>query len=414
MVHTTEEGPAMSATASDQTSAALLEAARRLGPQIRACADQIEEECQLPRPLFEAMASAGLFTILVPRHLGGGGVDPETFARIIEEVSCADGSAGWCTMVPAGTWTATHGFREEVVREVFTSDPMGYVAGSGRPNGRAVVVDGGYRVSGRWPFASGCRHATWFYAECILDAGTQPQTTDAVPERIAVFLAAADCQIIDTWHVTGLRGTGSHDFSAQDVFVPLERTSSKSAASGPRRTGADTGAAVTTATNPGRRQTVGGGFLRAIGWASACLGMARGALDAFVDLAGARGPRGRQQGDTLLRDDPVVQSQFGRVEADLRAARAYLLETAREAWESALGTGDPERAQTLLHLAGTHAAVVSARVVESVWQAAGTSAFFVTSPLERRFRDVHVATQNITVSTTHFGRAGRMFLGADA
>jgi alkylation response protein AidB-like acyl-CoA dehydrogenase len=227
-------------------------------------------------------------------------------------------------------------------------------------------------------------------------------------------LPAEDCQIHDNWQVTGLRGTGSRDFSVADVFVPAERTLPRSYPVPRSHPGAlyafGTGA-PSPADSPSFRTSPWITF-GPIGFSAVLLGIARGALDAFVDLAAVKYPN---RSTTLLRDDGVVQDQIGRAEATFRSARAFLLETVRETWHAVLRTGLLTASEhKLLDLAGTHAAVLAAQVVDSVWHAAGTSSIVDGSPLERRFRDVHVGRQNVAVSPANYEIAGRLFLQCEA
>jgi alkylation response protein AidB-like acyl-CoA dehydrogenase len=403
------------------TDAAIVAAAQALAPRIRACADQIEREGRLPGALLDALADAGLLTLLVPRSLGGSEASPETYVRVVEVLARADGSAAWCVAFPAAFGMSAGTLPEAEAREIF-SDRRAYLAGSavasprpaGAPPNRATAVDRGYRVTGRWSFASGCRHATWLIATCDVYDGDAPRVgPDGGPaESRFAFLPAAVCRIIDAWDVTGLRGTGSDDFAVDDVFVPESRTLRRSPPAAPWHAGplyafcAGTGPSLR-----GRRTGAPWLGFGAISIAAVCLGVARGALDAFVELAGVK--LGRASG-TPLRESPVVQAQVGRAEATLGGARAYLLEAVREMWATVCRTGhNTEAQQVRLRLAGAHAAALSAQVVDTVWSAAGASAIVSRGPIERRFRDVHVATQNAAVGPNHYGSGGRLVLGLD-
>jgi alkylation response protein AidB-like acyl-CoA dehydrogenase len=400
--------------AANEIGLSILDAARALTPQIRACADEIERERRLPAALFDAMAAAGLFKMFVPRELGGGEVDPETGVRVIEEIARADGSAAWCTMVSAAVGMTAGSLPEDAAWTIFGRDPHAFVVGSGAGGGRAVIVEGGYRVSGRWGFASGCLHATWLIGSCAIFDGEEPHLgADGNLEIRWLLFPVADCQILDTWHVTGLRGSGSDDFTVTDVFVPHECSLPASTLRPPRQPGAlySFGAGAVPSVSHASTRTAPWTGVTPIAFAAIALGIARGALDAFADLAGSKAPRG---GKALLRDDVVVQSQFGQAEATLRAARAFVYETTRETWGSVCRTSLITTAQLdLLRLAGTHAAVCAAQVVETVWKAAGASSIFASNPLERRFRDAHVITQNISVSPLHYRAIAQRFLGAD-
>jgi alkylation response protein AidB-like acyl-CoA dehydrogenase len=366
----------------------------------------------------DAIAAAGLFKMLVPKTLGGSEVSPETFVRVIAEVARVDASTAWCIFLPACDGIAAGSLRQEVAWDIFGREPQAYVAASNAPSRRAaaqppvraVAVDGGYRVTGRWSFASGCMHATWLIGASPIYAGDSPRLGEhGQPEMRLLFFPVSDCQIIDTWHVIGLRGTGSHDFAVENVFVPHERSLPRSEPIQPQHPGA------LYAFGAGRvpDTTVYSPWMGVapIGFAAVCLGIARGAIDAFLELASSK-PPGR--GKALLRDNAVIQVQVGQAEATWRAAGAYLLETVREAWETVQKTraSTPEH-HIALALAGTHAATLSTQVVEAVWNAAGTSGVFTESPLERRFRDIHIAKQNIAIRAEHYGTAGRMLLGGN-
>jgi alkylation response protein AidB-like acyl-CoA dehydrogenase len=395
------------------TASVLLDAARALRPLVEASADEIERERRLPEPLVEAMASAGLLTMLVPRGLGGGQVDPETFLRVIEEVSRSDASTGWCLNQGVLISLAAGSLREGTATEIWGDDPRAFVAGTAIPSGTAVVVDGGYRVSGRWAFASGCQHATWILGVVnVVQDGAPRLGSNGVPETRFVFFPRSACQILDTWHVAGLRGTGSHDFVVEDVFVPARRTHPRSDWL-PPRDGSPlyvfSGGQVPSA-DPARVSSSPWTVLTSPGMAAVTVGIARGALDAFADLAAVKIPSGRV---LLLRDEPTVQASVGRAEAKLRAARAFLYETVEEAWRAVQETGSSSsEGRALMRLASAHASETAADVVETVWKAAGTAAIVDGSPLDRRLRDVLVVGQNLGVTPTYFGMVGKLLLGA--
>jgi alkylation response protein AidB-like acyl-CoA dehydrogenase len=403
---------------------ALIEAARALRPQIERYADQVEEERRLPQPLVDLLAEAGFFKMLVPKSLGGSETDPETFCRVIEELSRPDGSTGWSVFVPACVGAAAGSFPEDTAWEIFGKEPRACVACSAapapnpsqRPPDRAIAVDGGYRVTGRWSFTSGCMNSTWLAGPSAIYAGEQPRIdSSGNPEVRLMVFPVSDCQIIDTWHVTGLRGSGSHDFAVTDVFVPHEHTLLRSSPVRPCHPGAlyafAAGVIPAVAVKVGTANSSPWTGVASIGFAAVCLGIARGALDALIQLAAVKSI-GRGKGQ--LRDNPIVQDQVGRAEATLRAARAYMYATIREEWESVLKTGfcTPKQ-HGLLRLAATHAATLSAQVVDTAWNAGGASAIFAGNPIERRFRDMHVATQNIAIRSEHYTSAGRMVLGVD-
>jgi alkylation response protein AidB-like acyl-CoA dehydrogenase len=386
-------------------------------------ADWIEREQRLPPPLHDALAQAGLYKMLVPRRFGGSEADPETFIRVVEEISRWDGSTGWCLFIGACCGIAAGSLSVEAAWEVFGRDTHAYLAGSGvpspnaaaRPPDRAIAVDGGFRISGSWSFASGCLDATWLCGITTVYHGDKPSLgPNGFPEKYWFLFPVDQCRILDTWHVTGLRGTGSRDFAVTDVFVPRAHAIPQSYFQGVREGGplyvygavADRNDRTATySASPWRG-------LGSIGFAGVLLGIARGALDAFAELAATKSATG---GKDLLREDQIVQSRIGEAESTLRSARAYVYEAIREAWQTVLDTGGPtEETRVAQNLAGTHAAALASNVVDTVWHLAGTSGIREGHPLERRFRDVHVGRQNIAVSPATYGVAGRMLLKSEA
>lgn len=402
----------------------LIEAARALRPQIERYADQIEEDRQLPQSLADALAEAGLFKMLVPQSLGGSETDPETFCRVLEEMSRTDASTGWSVFVSANIGAAAGSLQEDVAWEIFGKETKACVAGSTapapnpsqRPPDRAIAVEGGYRVTGRWSFASGCMQATWLMGSSAIFDGDNPRIDgNGKAENRVMFFPISACQIIDTWRVTGLRGSGSHDFAVADIFVPHAYSLPRSTPMRPLHPGAlytfAAGVVPSVAVAVGPTANAPWVGVTSIGFAAVCLGIARGALDALTELATVKS---LGKGKGRLRDNPIVQDQVGRAEATLRAARAYMYATIGEEWESVRKTGfcTPKQ-HSLLRLAATQAATLSAQVVDTAWNAAGTSAIFAGNPIERRFRDVHVATQNIAIRSEYYVSAGRMFLGVE-
>ena len=201
-----------------------LDAARKLAPMIRSCADQIEADRELPRPLFEALADAGLFQLALPRSLGGAEIDLPTYVQVLEEIGRADASAGWIINQCAIFATYAARMPRDIARLIWIDTPRSIVANTPLPTAQAIVVPGGYRVTGRQGFSTGCRHAAWLAARAQVLENGQLRLQDGQPEQRYLFVPATEAELLDTWHVRGMRGTGTYHFAVSDVFVPAERT----------------------------------------------------------------------------------------------------------------------------------------------------------------------------------------------
>jgi indole-3-acetate monooxygenase len=377
-------------------SSSYIDAAKGLAPQIQASAEEIEQSRRLPPSLVEAMGQAGLFRLWIPRALGGEETDPLTFVRVIEEISKADGSAGWCVALCGGNNVFAGYLPAEAAREIYGNDPDVRTAGAFRPFGSARVVDGGYRVTGQWPLASGCQHSSWIVGGCRILDGDQPRLSpDGAPITRILFFPARECEILDTWHSIGLRGTGSHDFAVADVFVPA--THSLSFREPP--------------VEPGPLYALPTIALFSTGLAAVALGIARHAIDILTALAGTKiASRSRQS----LRDDGILQANLGRAEALLRSGRAFVYEVLGEAWEVVNAGHTVTLAQrAALWLASTHAANTAKEATELMFSAGGSASPYTSSGLERCVRDIHAVTQHILLVTPNYQMVGQAFLGAD-
>ena len=371
-----------------------LDVARTLAPQIRACAATIEAERELPRPLFEALADAGLFHLALPRSLGCPELDLPDYVQVIEEMGKADASTAWA--INQGAIFATFAARmpHEIARAIWVDTPRAVVANTPLPTAQAVVVPGGYRVTGRQGFSTGCRHAAWLAAHCqVIEDGKPRSLPDSRPDVRYLFVPVAEAELLDTWHVRGLRGTGTHHFAVDDVFVPAERTVLAEGA---------------PLLESGPLYRVPRTLVFASGDAAVALGVARAALEAFVELAGAHSPR-RMVGH--LRDQPMVQADMGHAEACVRSGRALLMEAVRDAWAAATAGAVGIEQRAALRLATTHAIRLAAEAVDIVYNAAGPTAAYESHVLQRQFQDIHVITQHIQARRAHYEVLGRYWLG---
>ena len=373
----------------------IVAAAAALAPQIRSVRDELEQERKLPTSLVEALNGAGLLQLNLPRSIGGPETDPLISFRAIEQLSQADGSVGWCAFVSGGACAFLGWLRPEVGRAMLGNPPDLRMSGSIRPEGEARIVDGGYRVSGRWDFASGIDHANWLLCTCkIVDDHGPRLRPDGTQLTRSMLVPRENATVHDTWVVVGLRGTGSHDFTVDDVFVPLER--SFSVDEEPQEKGPLFHRRLVLvniwATNAGN-----------------ALGMARGAMDAFLEMAVSTGSTGST---VLLRDRPQVQATVGEAEAIISAARAYVLDAIGRAWAVVCeGVADPGPEIAQARLAITHSIRESVRAVDLLFNAAGTNAIRREHSLERFFRDLHVAVQHGAGLLSNIESAGQSLLG---
>ena len=365
---------------------AQLAAARALGAEIASRGDEIESGRRLPPELARRFAEAGFFSICVPARYGGGELAAADVVRVIEELARADGAAGWCVMIGATTGMLAASLSDDWAREIYGRNPAVITGGVTAPVGVASPADGGHRVTGRWSFGSGCQHSDWLVGGTRMGAGDAPETR-------LMFFAPDQIRIHDTWHASGLRGSGSHDFEVENAFVPEGR--SVVLGGHPRVSGALY-----------QFPTLG---LLALGVCAVALGIARRALDEFVLLAGGKVPTGSAR---TLANRPVVQRQVGEAEAALRSARAYVFASIDAAWRIASeGRSLPIEQRTDLRLAAANGAWRAAQAVDLVYHAGGGTAVYASSPLQRCFRDVHVATQHIMVAQPIFEVFGRAALG---
>lgn len=370
-------------------------AARRLAPQVRAQREEGERLRHVPAPLVEALAEAGLLQMYLPRSMGGPELPPLAVFAAVEEISRADGSIGWCVMIATGVSNSMGLLEAEVGREMAGRPADIRLAGSIRPMGRARAVDGGYRIEGRWDFASGANHARWLMCPCVLWDGDKPMRTAAGGAVARAFwVPAHSATILDTWHVLGLRGTGSHDFSVADVFVPESRSSAMGAP--PREKG------------PLYDPRLSLSWIWT-GTVANALGIARSALDAFTELASTKSST---MSTALLRDRAPVQARVAEAEAILSAARAYVLTSVGDLWARAnQGRTDFDGQIAQARLAIAHGMHEAARAVDLVFHAAGTNAVYEKNPLERHFRNIHVAVQHAAGLPAHMESAGKVLLG---
>ena len=375
----------------------VLESVRDLAPGIAQRAPEIEAARRLPPDLVAALKSAGVFRMLVPRAYGGDEVEFPTSADVLEELAAADGSVGWTAMIGCETAQIFCLLPRPSFERIYRAGPDVVCAGAFAPEGAAEIVPGGLRARGRWAFASGCQHADWLFANCVVLENGQPKAGMApgAPALRCVALPAAQWQIHDTWRVLGMRGTGSHDIELAETTVPEEQTFVLFGGM-PSLAGPHFAAPLVQ-------------FSLHIGCVA--LGIARGALADLAELA--RAGKRRLYAPSSLADSPLFQNTLGRAALDLEAARALLRSRVAEFWAAARGSG--VSAQRVPHFVSAVAwtADTCARVVGACYRAGGGSALREASPLQRRLRDIQTLTQHASVQDSVFTTAGASRLGKD-
>lgn len=370
--------------------------ARELGPAIAASAEAIERTRRLPAELLDALFAARLFRLLLPRSLGGDEAAPQAYILALEELSRHDGSVGWCVSIANSTSLIAPTLDPAAARTIF-ADPRAVVAWGPPNEARAVAVPGGYRLSGRWDFASGCRHANWMGAHgtVVEPDGIVRRNRSGRPAMLSWLFPAREAKLLDTWHTIGLRGTASDSYEVEDLFVAEAFTGNRDE--------------PVLRCEPGPLYAFPQQTLYSAGIAGVALGIARGMLEAFVALACQKTPRGVGR----LADNAVIQAEVARAEARLGAARAYLVATLAEIHEGADATAPitvAERAR--VRLAGVNAIHNAVAVADYTYKAAGVDAIFPGSPFERRFRDIHTLSQQIQSRDAHYEAIGQVLLGA--
>jgi indole-3-acetate monooxygenase len=372
-----------------------LTAARNLGPAIATAADTIEATRRLPASLLASLHNARLMRMLSPRSVGGDQAEPTAYVLAIEEIGRHDASVAWNVFV-ANSAALIAAFLEPAVARTIFGNPQTIVAWGPPNTSRAKAVPGGYRVTGTWDFASGCRNANWMGAHCQVVGcdGSLRRNRYGRPAIRSLLFPAEQATLIDNWHTIGLRGTASDGYSVTDLFVPE--------------------AFSTTREEPQLRREPGPLYafpmqgLYAVGVAGVALGIARAMLETFIDLARRKAPRGLER----LADSATVQGDVARAEAKLAAARAYLSDTLGRIYARADDMepiGVPDRAQ--VRLAATNAIHGAIEVADYTYKAAGVDAIFPGSPFERRFRDMHTLSQQIQSRSAHFEAVGQVLLG---
>jgi alkylation response protein AidB-like acyl-CoA dehydrogenase len=377
----------------------LLAEAEKISELARELAVDNERERRLVPALVDRLRDSGLMRAGALRTLGAAQAPPGIALECAETIARGDAATGWCVSI-AITSSLLAGYLPEAGAVEALGDARAIAAGVWAPRGTARPVDGGLLVSGRWAFCSGITHSEYFFGGCVLVTGEEAEGAGASeatggqiqPVLRAVGIPTSEMEILDTWHTSGLRGTGSHDAVADDIFIPTHRTISLL-----------DGPLVDASLY---RFPLFGYFALSI--AAAALGNARGAIDDLLDLAGHKVALGARR---TLAEKPMTQAAVGQAEAALRAARAFYYQAIDEAWQAAESGGPVSvELRTGLRLAATHAVRTSAEVARSMYDLGGGSSIYETSPLQRRFRDANTATAHMQVNPAMWETTGRVLL----
>ena len=367
-------------------------------PQVVAAAgaraEEIERSGHLPPDVVDGLVDTGVFRLWVPARYGGAEADVQTLLDAIELAAYHDGSLGWCVMIGATTALNAGRLPAEHAAEIY-GHRRAITGGFGRPVGRAVAVDGGLRVSGSWPWGSGTGHCTWIGGGVlVVDAEGRPAPRPDGTVALFVYAPAAEVTRDDDWDVVGLRGTGSVTYHLADALVPEGRWV------------ALVGGGPPVVDHPLYRFSLLGAL--ALGVASVTLGLARRAVDELIALAAKRPDASNRS----LGERAPVQADLARCDATVRAARAFVADTAGRCWDTATaGRPLPDEEKRLLRAAANHAVAASTEVVDRCYTLAGGTAVFTASPLQRILRDTHTATQHAMTAPRMWEPLGRMLFG---
>ncbi|MDX1291928.1 MAG: acyl-CoA dehydrogenase family protein [Hyphomonas sp.] len=377
----------------NETMRAALEA---LVPELAERAAEMEEVRRLPADLAGKMAKAGAFRMMTPKAFGGLELTAREFVEGVALVARANASAGWCSMIACTTSMNAAYMAPETAAEIYAS-PSTITGGVFAPMGRADVEGDGYRVSGRWQWGSGSANCSWLAGGCmVFEKGELRRLPSGAPDQRMVVFPASEATLHDTWHVMGLKGTGSGDISVDNIFVPGARSVSL-VSDRPRETGP--------------LYTFPAFGLLSLGVSAVAMGNARASLDAFKALAGAKKNQGSRK---TLAERQIIQAAFAEAEAGWRAAESYLLSELDKTWDVATrvapGEDIPVERRAALRMACTHMTRTGADICRTLYDLGGGAALFETSDLQRRFRDAHAMTQHIVTAPATWELTGRLLL----
>jgi alkylation response protein AidB-like acyl-CoA dehydrogenase len=370
---------------------------QRIAATIETEAEASERALRLTPSLQAALHRESLFRLLLPRPFGGFETDPPTFFRVIEAVAKHDASTAWCLCQGNGCAMSAAYLDPEIAEEIWGRDPEAVLAWGPGARSQAIAQDDGYRLTGRWAFVSGGRHANWLggHASIIEADGSRRRSAEGEVVVRTLLLPASEATWIDAWEVIGLRGTGSDSYEVEDLFVRHDRSFIRD--------------------DPADRRYQAPLYLfpqmslYASGFSATALGIARALLGAFTELAVDKRPRLAQH---TLRDTGMVQYEVAQAEARIRAARAYVSSELRDIWQEVVATNALSIANRMrIRLATTFAIHEAKAAADVAYELAGATAIFIGNDFERRFRDIHTVTQQLQGRKAHLQSVGAFLLG---
>jgi len=379
-------------------SLSALDRARALQPLLDQHGAEMDRRRELTPEVVDAMVGKDMLRLLLPRSLGGQELHLLDYCKTVEAIAWADASAGWfVNQSNVSSATSAAAMPHQAAATFFGNPGVGLAWGARNGTSKAIRVDGGYRVSGTWSFASGGRHTTWMGAHSAVQNpdGTPHLRYDRPDDRSFVF-KRTDAKVTDDWFVLGLRGTGSDTYTVEDLFIADAHAPARDALEERRESGPI--------------YTIMSTLLYASGFCSVTLGVARRMLDTYINVA--RGRHSRASINAMAANN-AVQREIGLLEARLSAARAFLHAEVGEVYDAATnGTLNVDR-RLRLRLATTHGMNEATDVSIAAYRAAGTASMLNSGPFERRFRDAMSASQHLQGMMGHVEMVGRHILGTE-
>jgi len=380
----------------ENTAISLVDVAESWKPKLRSRNDEIEKGGQLPKDLADALAADRFHSMMIPEVYGGVEADAMTCIKTIETLAQGDASAAWCVMIGATTAMVSGYIPEDTARELFPSDTPSIHAGVFAPMGKAIPDGNGYRVTGRWQWGSGSPNAEYVWGgSVVIKDGKPVALPNGIPLSRMMMFRREEVELLGTWDVSGLCGTGSTDFSVENVYTAHEHSVDL--------------VCDKPLDRPLYKFPVFG--LLATGVSAVCLGIAQAAIDELISFADAKRPQGTRKS---LANRVDAQVAVSRAEMELRSAQAWLMETVHAAWEEACA-GDPisVKHRQDIRMAAVNAAQSSASAVNRMYEIGGGTSVYKRSPLQRHFRDIHVANRHMMVGNSVLEQTGRLLFGLD-